>query len=764
MNDLSNPPGDDALPLPAAPDGQALSREVRATPGQALALELKGNGEPPADDEIDLLSYWRVIVKRRWMVLSVAASVLLLAAMITLLTTPMFRAVATLQIERDTIQVVQVEGLQPVESPAERDFHQTQYELLQSRSLAGRVIGDLGLLQDPVFLESQKPSGLAALLRLVTAAGVPADETPAARAAREQSEAVDWFLRHLSVEPVRNSRLVHIAFESPDPEFSARVINATAEAFIAANLERRMDASSYARDFLETGLADMKARLEDSERRLVAFAVEEQLVDLEGAGSLAAQQLGEINTALATAQDQRIRAEARWRQAEAAGGLGVPEVLASQVIQNLQETRARLMAEYQEKLGVFQPGFPEMRQLQGRIDEVERQLESEARTIKASLESEFRAAQANENLLRERIAALRAEVLDVRGRSIQYDILKREVDTNRQQYDALLQRYKEVGLVGGIGINNISVVDRAEVPRDADSPRTLLNLAIGLLLGLALGVLLALLVEYLDDTVKTPDDVERLFGLPVLGVIPKLKDDMTPEEAGLDVRSAFAEAHRSLRTALQFTTDRGVPKTVLVTSANMGEGKSTTSLSLARAFAQLGKSVLLMDCDLRNPSLHKRVPEASNAQGLSNFLTGAIKPAELVQATPIENLSFSACGPLPPNPAELLAGARMGALLTIAAAKHDIVMMDGPPIMGLADAPILSHVAAGTVLVIEAGRTRVGMVSAAIKRLAAARARVLGVVITKYDAKKAGYGYGYGYGYGEDYYAYGSRPKKLGRG
>ena len=284
------------------------------------------------------------------------------------------------------------------------------------------------------------------------------------------------------------------------------------------------------------------------------------------------------------------------------------------------------------------------------------------------------------------------------------------------------------------------------------------NLLMSLLSGLLLGVLLALAFEYLDDTIKRPDDVEKLLGLPVLGAIPMLKPPTTPAGAMEDARSAFSEAYRSLRTALQFSTDRGAPRTLLVTSATPSEGKSTTAHALGRLFAELGKRVLIVDCDLRNPSLH-RAFGVENDQGLSNYLAGSVKPTDLIRSTALPGLMYMPTGPLPPNPAELLVGSKMVSLLTVAAEKFDVLILDGPPIMGLADAPILSNLAQGTLLVVQAGETRIAVVRNAIKRLHAARAHIVGGLLTHFQPEHAGQGYGYGYG-GYDYYSYGtSRPR-----
>jgi capsular exopolysaccharide synthesis family protein len=504
---------------------------------------------------------------------------------------------------------------------------------------------------------------------------------------------------------------------------------------------------------LEDQLKTTKARLEDSERQLVAFAQKENLVSSTEGQSLAGQNLADLNSALATAQEQRIRAQARWNQARAASGAALPaDMLTNSIIRTLQQPRAQLQGTYQQKLQVFKSDYPEMQQLKGQLDDLDKQILSELRNIRASVKAEYDAAASQEHLLQGQLNSLRTQALDVDGRSIDYNIIKREVDTNRQLYDGLLQRYKEVGVAGDVRSNNISIVDRAQVPRGRFKPSLTLNLAIGLLLGLMLGVLIAFVLEFLDDTLKTPEDVEQRLKLAVLGIVPRLVRQ-TPEDAFKDLRSAFSESYRSVRTALQFSTDRGVPKVLLITSASPTEGKSTTALTLARNFAQMGKRVLLIEADLRNPSLHKALGIRAEI-GLSNLLAGARKVGEAVLDTEDQRLKVILAGPLPPNPAELLSGSRLVSLLTIAAENYDQVIIDGPPVMGIADAPILANAADGTMMVVHSGKTRISTAQAAVKRLHSARAHIVGSLLTQYDAKVAGYGYNY-----EGYYAYGGTPQ-----
>jgi capsular exopolysaccharide synthesis family protein len=762
MQQRPQDPNGDQLPLPS--DAGAARPLVIARNGpQALSIDLRGSDAREQDDEIDLLAYWQILVKRRWLVLSTLAMVLVIVFVNTLLTTPIYRATALLQIDANSVRVFQVEGLNQDAAAYDYngEFLQTQMELLKSRALAQRVVVDMGLAESGELDRLWPPSPwtkIAQLLRGGERPSTGAKSTGAGKGGASVDALAGSFQGGVSVEPVENSRLIRVNYDSPDAKFSQRAANAVAQAFMASNIERRFDSASYAKSYLEDRLQELKLKLEDSERKLVDFAQKEQIVQSggENVGSLSQQNLGSINTALAEVQRARIRAEARWRQAQALHGPALESAAGdSPVLGALRESRARLGAEYQDKLRLYKPAYPAMQQLKGQMDEVDRQIAAEEASLRSGLQAEYQAALAQEKMLSEQIAGLKGEVLDLQGRSIQYNILQRDVETNRQLYDGLLQRYKEIGVAGGVSANNISVVDPAQ-PGYRFAPSMRRNLSLAALFGALLGILLALAFEYFDDTFKRPDEIETQLGLAVLGAIPRLKPPMTPARAMEDVRSPFAEAYRSLRTALQFSTDHGVPRSLLITSAVPSEGKSTTALALARFYAQLGKRVLIVDCDLRNPTLHRALG-VDNGQGLSNYLAGAIKPTDVVRSTEVPGLMYMPTGPLPPNPAELLMGPKMVSLLTIAAEKFDLLIMDGPPVMGLADAPILSNMAQGTLLVVRAGQTRIAVVKNALKRLAAARAHVVGGLLTQFQTEHAGYGYGYGdYGY----YSYGGEDTR----
>ncbi|MBL0229038.1 GNVR domain-containing protein [Thermomonas sp.] len=562
----------------------------------------------------------------------------------------------------------------------------------------------------------------------------------------------------LSVEPVRDSRLVKINYDSTVPGFSVRVANAVAEGFIASGLERKFGATSYAKTYLEDQLKLTKAKLEESERKLVSFAQQEGLVSTgENGQSLATQNLTQLNAALANAQDQRIRAQARWRQASS--GAMPADMIGNSNIRPLQQQRAQLQGQYQLKLQTFKPDYPDMQQLKGQIDELDRQIAAENGSVRASVRAEYNAAATQERMLIGQISSLRSQALDVDGRSIQYNILKRETDTNRQIYDSLLQRFKEVGVAGGVRANNISIIDRAQTAWRI-KPDPLTNIFLGILLGLLLGVLVALLQEFLDDTLKTPLDVEQKLKLAVLGVIPKLGQKESVAVAIRDPRSTFAEAYRSVRTALQFSTDHGVPKTLLVTSSGPGEGKSTTALALARNFAQLGKRVLLIEADLRNPSLHRTLGLQGHGIGLSNLLAGGCTLAEATHDSARPVPEGHPGGPLAAQPGgtavKQQAGvAADGGRRALRPDHHRRPAGAGPgrrPDPGQRDGRHPGRDQQRH----DQDQRRPGRAEAPAGGARAHRGRLL----AKYDVRTAGYSYGYGYHYQHDaYYAYGGKPK-----
>lgn len=702
---------------------------------------------------LQIAAIWGAVLKHKWVIIASVVGCLLLGGAATLLAQPMYTARTTIQIDRESTKVLDVQDLVPREALTGDEFLTTQVGLLRSETLALRVVQSLKLSQSPTFLRMAGKS-------LPGEKGSIKGGTGSNEAKALEIQLAKTLIGSTEITQQRGSRLVSIAFTSPDPALSARVADALAANFVTTSLERRFEASSYARTFLEERLRQVKQKLEDTEKQLVAYAAQQQIINVtseSGSGptadgatqSLTASNLSALNSALTAAKAERIRAEQRWRQAQSTPVLSLLEVLGDPTVQRLRQDRATLSGAYQQKLKVYSPDFPEMQQLQAQIDEVDRQINTVANANRSAIQSQYEIALKQERSFAEQVEKLKGNFLDLRERNIQYTILQREVDTNRTLYEGLLQRYKEVGVAGGLGSNNISVVDRAIVPDKPSSPKPFVNLALALLMGLVLGAGATLLLELLDESIRTPDDIVSKLGLTLVGAIPELEKGSTPLNALGDPRSAFSEAYSSARTSLQFSTNEGLPHSLLITSGLPSEGKSTTALALARSFAHLGLRVLLVDSDLRNPSLH-RLLSLGNSVGFSNFLTGEDLDA-VVQSISEPAMTVVTCGPLPPNPAELLAGPRFPQLLEEAKARFDLIVIDGPPVIGLADAPIIASRAAATVLVVEAGGAKRSVVRIATRRLLQARARLLGALLTKFDAKSSSYGYGYGYSYAYSY-------------
>jgi polysaccharide biosynthesis transport protein len=456
-----------------------------------------------------------------------------------------------------------------------------------------------------------------------------------------------------------------------------------------------------------------------------------------------------LNGALAQATARRVAAEGAYRQALATGPTS--EVTSS--TQALRQQRATLEADYQQKRTFMKPEHPEMLSLRSQIDELTRQISEESAQMSSgrtnSLLADYRGALTAERELQARVNQLKGAVLDLRGRSIQYNILQREVDTNRSLYDALLQRFKEIGVAGGIGMAPVSIVDRADTPSAPFKPNLLLNLIIGLGTGLIAGIGGAIGLEFLNDTIKTREDVRKKLGLPCLGAVPKTSAKDAFIEDLKNPTSIVSEAYSAVVAALRFSTDAGMPKTLVVTSTRAGEGKSSTALALAQNFARREKSVLLIDSDLRKPAFKT----ADENIGLSKLLTTDDPVARHVVETQHANLWLLPSGPVPPNPADLLATGRIRKIIAEAAERFDLVIIDGPPTIGLADSPLLAAAAGNLLFVIESGKTRTRAAIEALNRLEATGTHVLGATLTKatlgggtYGYDRSGYGYGYGYG------------------
>ena len=722
MNNSISVPDRGAWPL--QPYTPAAPAELR--PGQRVYS---------AANILDFQTFVRIVQHWRWLILGAVVAGMAAAIIWSLLTTPVYRAWVTLEANPPTVSVSEEQTREREASIGNPyDFVATQVGLLSSKSVAQRTAQELNLANEPAFVEQEGDASE----RLKTAVAQIQDG--------------------LKVVPPTEGQLIKFSYHSTSPQLAAQIANGLADSFINTALQRRYEASAYARNFLERQIAKTRSDLERSERSLVAYAQAQGIINtgvaadgkpLSGdAGSLQGESLITLNKALADATARRVAAEGAYRQSLATGPTS--EVTAS--TQALRQQRAQLEAEYQQKRTFMKPEHPEMLSLRSQISELDRQIARESAQMSSgrvnTLLADYRAALSAERALESRVAGLKGAVLNLRGRSIQYNILQREVDTNRSLYDALLQRYKEIGVAGGVGIAPVSIVDRADAPSFPYKPNLLLNLLFGMGLGLLGGIAAAVGLEFLNDTIKTREDVRTKLGLPCLGAVPKTAAKDTFVEDLKNPGSLVSEAYSAIVAALRFSTEDGMPKVMLVTSTQPGEGKSSTALAIAQNFARREKSVLLIDSDLRKPAFKA----ATDKVGLSKLLTTEDRIDQHVVETQHPNLWLLPSGPVPPNPADLLSTGRIRRIIAEAKEKFDLIVIDGPPTIGLADSPLLSSAAGNVLFVVESGKTRTRAAIEALNRLEVTGTHVLGVTLTKASDSAGGYGYnryGYGYGYGQ---------------
>ncbi len=680
------------------------------------------------------------LLRWRWLMLGALLLCLLLAAIYSFLATPQYAAVATMEIRQQQIELIEGAG---VERVVQRDptFMETQFALLRSGSLALRVARDLRLGNSPAI---DAPEGVT-------------------REGRE-ALAVRYITRGLNVRQMGSSRLVEIRFVGNDPQVAADIANSYVRNFISSDGERRESLTASARRLLAERVEAAKATLEASERAFVAYAQQQGIVEIrpiatgpgggssDGSGSLDASTLVATNEALTAAQVERIDAQQRYEQARAAGISR--DGLNSSAAQAMQAELSRLQAEYAQQSQTYLDSYPAQVALRARISELQSEVQRQQGQFLRTLRSEYQAAAAKESELRSRLAELQGALIDTRNKSIEYTILQREVQTNRTLYDALLQRFKEVGVAGQIGSDLASPVDPAAPASRPTSPDLLFNLALAIFGGLALGGALVFAAFIMDDTIKSVDDVRRILKLPPLGTVPEAEIGTNFLEVLNDSQSPVSEAYFSIRAATDFATNRGAPRSIAITSATPGEGKSSSCVGLARAFAKNDKRVLIIDADMRRPTLSSVGVSATaeSSRGLSLLLTTETALADHIEQTSLANVWAIRSGPLPPSPTELLSSGKMVSILREAEAQFDLVIVDSPPVLGLADAPLIGGLCEAMIFAVRSGGPRRRIVLGAIGRLRHSGANLIGAIVTFMSASRGGYYYSdaYQYNYGAD--------------
>ncbi len=723
------------------------------------------------EDEIHLRDYLRVILKRRWMVAAVFIILVTFVTIHSFMMEPIYRATTQILIEKENPKVVNIEEVMGVNA-SDQDYYQTQYEILKSKALALKVIKSLNLKESPEFCSSKTGfslwGALSSILGWIKSITFSAEEAGKAvpNPDKEYNRLIAAYLGRLKVEPIRNSRLVNVSFEGRNPKEVTRIVNTHAKLYIESNLERKFSASQDAVHWLNQRIKEEKKNLERAEFALQEFREKEDLasIDFDERQGIIIQSLDDLNAALTQAKTERIEKENLFSELKRLSQKremieSIPAVVSNPLIQELKSQYVTLTGEYHRLSQKYGPEHPKMIRLSSEIRGIKNKISQEIKNIARSIETEYRIALAKEKSILKAMEDKKKEALMLNKKQIKYNALKREVDISRSLYESLLKRLKEASLTEGLDVTNIMVVDPARVPDHPVKPKKLMNILLAIIVGLTLGIGLAFFFEYLDNTIKIPEEVERYLKLPLLGVVGTIKSDSgNPAKKEIitytDPRSNIAESFRTIRTNLSFSSPDVDQKRFLITSALPLEGKTIVAANLAITFAQMGKNVLLVDSDLRKPRIHNLFG-LNRGAGLSDFLVGK---ESSIKKTKVSGLNVFTCGTIPPNPAELLGSKKMRDFVEKIRENFEVVIFDSPPLLSVTDAAEIAPFLDGVVLVIKAGSTTRPAIQRSIQQLSELNVPIVGCILNDVDFEKEHYYYS-PYQYYYQYYYEGEEGK-----
>ncbi len=716
------------LPLDLARDRR---QQQNASSPERLMLaddprgQANGEYDYSANDEYFQLRFWsalKTVIRWRWLIATFLLIGTVIAVAQILLQAPKYRAVSTLEVNAQESQIFEGAAVEPLTS-TDDEFMDTQLNLLKSRSLAARVVDKLQLTDDENFVDQ-------------------AEE----RQVRERL-AITKIQDNLSVSILDRSRIIQIKYVSPSPREASRIATTFAEEFIEHDLDRKFNATSYARNFISERLQAAKIALEESDIKLLEFANKNRILNLDSDRTSvienlpSAKALTELNTQLSDIKSQRLSLEVELKNVREGKFSNLGE---SEIMNQLQARRIEIVSEIDQISSIFNEDFDGVKLLVEQLEKLDEQIKEERNRLARDIVQRIETLNDTEETYATEIDEQRTSLQEVLNSNIDYEILSREVDTNRGLYEALLQRHKEVSVVDSIGKSRVSIVDRAVIPTESFEPNAIKIIAISLVLSALAGLGFAFAIDFIDDTIKTPDDLTSKLDIASLGSTPVVGPGSSITDMSLDPASKISEAMASIRMALQFSTADGAPQTIMLTSVRPEEGKTNTCASMGIALARLGKKVLIIDADMRKPSF---LVGSKAAGGLSRVLTEDADILDEVVEGKVENLFLLPCTKASPNPTDLLAGYRFPQILEQAREIYDHIIIDVPPVMGFADAPTISSYCDATVMIFQSGAIRRPAAQKAIDRLLASKANIIGAIITKYDPKKLDLNYEY-----TDYY------------
>lgn len=697
--------------------------------------------------------YLRILRRHKWIILATLVVLVTIVTIGTMLTKPVYRAEAKLEIGKETERVMQ--GRQILEMESANVFNpfflQTQVDTLHSRDLARRVIQKLNLADNEEF----KAKG---------AEGVPDNV--------REVQLVNNFQRRYDVAVGRQTRVISLTFDAYNPRLAADVANAVSQEYIDWSMENRLQGVTQAKDFLSKRVRESEAELKNAEAEYQQYLAVHKIISVEDKASIPADRAFELNRQLVELQNERRTAEAIYLRSKEVAADELPQVISDGTVQALTRELSKQRQELANLSAKYQPNFPAVKQVQEQIKQLETQLVEQKAKIIKNIETQYEVARKREEDLKNSLGQSKNEAIQQNRESAELGLKKQKVETSRKTYEDLLQRLQQAEVESDFRPSNIRVVQSAEIPIAPVKPNKVLNIGLSLLIGLALGVGLAFFLEYLNNTINTAEDVERIVQLPSLGGIPSLQSlaknkmlgglngsgkkstalAMANNEllSGHDPLSSFAESYRALRTSLLLSSAEHAPRTMLITSSHPAEGKTTIVANTAISLAQTGARVLVLDADMRRPRCHK-ILSVKNDTGLSTYLSRDISVDKVIQAHDIPNLYVMPAGPVPPNPSELLSSVKMRILVAELQDRFDHIIIDSPPVIHVTDALIISPHVDGVVIVVKSNHTPREAVQRAKQALTDVNAKIFGVVLNCIDLNTESYYYNYKYAYYHSY-------------
>lgn len=737
---------------------------LASVPSSSREVKKAGGGYPmysryPAVEieKNSVREYLRILRRHKWVIVATLVVLVTIVTIGTMLTKPVYRAEAKLELGKETERVAQ--GRQILEQESANVFNpfflQTQVDTLHSRDLARRVIQKLALSNNDEF-------------KLKTAGQLGENERDVLL--------VNAFQRRYDVSVGRQTRVVSLTFDAYNPKLAADVANSISDEYIDWSMENRLQGVNKAKEFLAKRVQESEGNLRQAEGELQQYLAAHRIISLESKGDITVDRTAELNRQLVELQNERRTAEAIFNRSKEVPADELPQVISDGTVQNLSRELSKQKQELANLSAKYQPGYPAVKQVQEQVKQLETQLVEHKAKIVKNIETQYQVARRREEDLKNALSQSKGEAIQENREATGLNLLKQKVETNRKSYEDLLNRLQQAEVESDFRPSNIRIVQRAEIPISPVKPNKVLNIGLSLLIGLALGVGLAFFMEYLNNTINTAEDVERIVQLPSLGGIPSLqslaKNKMLGASisngngngkkstalasvsnellSGHDPLSSFAESYRALRTSLLLSSAEHAPRTMLITSSHPSEGKTTIVANTAISLAQTGARVLVLDADMRRPRCHK-ILSTKNDAGLSTYLSRDVSLDKVVIAHDIPNLFVMPAGPVPPNPSELLSSAKMRVLVAELQEQFDHIIIDSPPVIHVTDALIISPHVDGVVIVVKSNHTPREAVQRAKQALADVNAKIFGVVLNCIDLNTESYYYNYKYAYYHSY-------------